>query len=189
MTTERNNLLIAPSLPPSLGVIYNSLTKESKRLFNRAFMFLWSYVLNRTDFIQSGGVLHTYYIIDNLRHKTGLTTSELAMMTYLYLVTDRGNKIIHCNEVYYGIALLHINMASRRNVIYDLRKKKYLARYQRDPSASPYLTRSKSRGDHPFIQMTPKGVDLIVTMNRDLYNIFNYTSFDDLTGKNKRPER
>lgn len=175
--------LSPPSLSPSLSTVYSMLSQDSKQLFNRAFMFLWSYLHPKASYLQFGGVLYYYYAIDMLRVRYDLTTSELSLLSYLYGVSDSGAKVVHSQTVYSGMLLPHLCRATKANTLALLNKRGFVVRLSRNP-ALPYLQRSISK-HREYIQMTAKGVDVINNINRDLYKLLRDSSLNDIIGANK----
>jgi len=183
MNNQINAGSSAPSLPSSLSSLYSLLPYDSKQLFNRAFMFLWSYLHPKASYLHSGGVLYYYYIADLLRVRYDLTASELALLSYLYGVSNKGADVIHSNVIYSGSLLPHICRSSKANALSILHKRGFIVRLNRNP-ASPYLQRSISCR-REFIQMSAKGVSVITDMNRDLYKLLRDSSLNDIIGANK----
>ena len=147
-------------------------------------MLIWDHLLPMRSFTGAGGVLHSYYVVDLLRLRLNLTTSELSALCYLYQVTGKGAKIVHSDIVYNSVILPHLLKCSKSYTLTQLRIQGYIIRLNRDPS-QPYLSRFRSNNP-VFIQMTPKGVNTIHNMEKDIYRLLLSSSLDDLTGVNNK---
>lgn len=170
--------LSAPSLSSSLSSSYRLLDEASKRLFNKVFMFLWDYVRRRVH--GSRGVLHTYWIVDDLRCGYDLCPSEFSMLTYLYQITDGGKRIVSSTAVYNGMVLPHLTDDGKAHYLRLLRKRGYILRSSRDISA-PYLQRSVYHSKI-FIQLTPSGVGVIKDIDRRVQTLIMRSSLNDIIG-------
>jgi hypothetical protein len=106
------------------------------------------------------------------------------MLSYLYQITRKGASIVHSELVYNGFIRTNVQLAFKKSILTRLRLKGYLIRLRRDPS-QPYLSRFHS--SHPvFIQLTPQGVAVIHDIEKAMYRLLLNTSFDELTGANKK---
>jgi len=184
MYPKIENTASVPFLPPDLANIYSSLPDDMKRLFNKVFSYLWGAVAPARRFVSGGGVLWAFWIVDMLRIKNNLTASELSALSYLYQITNKGSKIVKSETVYNGMVLPDLLQESKTTLLHKLKRKGYIIRLNRDISA-PYLQRSIAR-QRVFIQMTGKAIFLIEEMERDLYHLLLNTSFNTITGVNKR---
>ena len=180
-----NNKTELPLLPPSLSFIYSTLPDNYKRLFIKIYRWLWSYALNKRTYMRRGAVLYYYWAVDISRLRLGLTTSELALLSYLYQITNEGANYIHSDMVYDSKVLPNLQQVSKLEVLKRIKRKGYICRSYRDPSA-PYL--ALSFASHPvFITLTGSGVAVIKRIKEDLYDIVYHHSLDDITGVNKKP--
>lgn len=170
--------LSAPSLPSSLTSLYQLLDDNMRRLFNKVFMFLWDYV--RRKVLSSHGVLNTFWIVDDLRAKHGLCSSEFSMLTYLYHVTDGGKRIVSSQAIYNGSALPHLAESGKAHYLRKLREGGYIIRSSRDISA-PYLQRSIYHSKI-FIQLTPKAIGVIKDIDRRVQHLIMRSSLNDIIG-------
>lgn len=141
-------------------------------------MWMWDYV--RRKVLSTHGVLNTFWIVDDLRAKHDLCSSEFSMLTFLYHVTDGGKRIISSQAVYNGFALPHLAESGKAHYLRKLREGGYIIRFTRDISA-PYLQRSVSR-QKIFIQLTPKAVGLIKEIDRRVQSLIMTHSLHDLIG-------
>ena len=72
-----------PSPPPltsSLSSLYSGMEYKSQRLFNKVFIYLWGVLVPRS---RRYGVLHTFWLVDQVRVDNHLTVVDLAILTYL----------------------------------------------------------------------------------------------------------
>ncbi len=185
MNNINENITPAPSLPPDLSFLYSSLPVDMQRLFRKVFVFLWNKIAPARSFVSNSGVIYSYWAVDMLRIRTNLTTSELSALSYLYQITEKGAKTVKSETIYNGMLLPEMVSESKITLLHTLKRKGYIIRLTRDPSA-PYLLRSISR-QPVFMQMTPKGVGVIHDIEKGLYKILLNTSFNEITGANKKP--
>jgi len=164
-----------PPLPSSLSSSYLSLTMEGRRLFNKVFMLMWSTLVPHG---RRYGVLYSYWAIDSLRIRYGLSPSDLSLLAYLCMVSDRGKYIINSNQLKACHSLFHgkYYLLTKLTAFKDAG---YIVRLSRDPSL-PYLSRSISR-QKIFIQFTGKGVELIDKIERELFKLTINTSLANVT--------
>jgi hypothetical protein len=183
MNNQTENLLSPPPLTPSLNSAYLSFNSDMRRLFVKIYHHLWNYVNPLSRFTGHGGVLYSFWVVDLLRVRLGLTSSELAILSYLYQITDKGTNTIHSDSIYNSAVLPHVLKQSKGAILYDLKCKGFISRSTRNLS-EPYLSRSYS--SHPlFISLTSSGVRVIEGIEKDLYKILLNTSLNELTGTNR----
>lgn len=175
---NKSNELSVPALSPSLSSLYSLLDLQQKRLFNKVFMYLWDYVRHKV--YGSHGVINTYWIVEDMRIKYDLSTSELSMLTFLYQITGGGRGIINSQAVYNGSALPHLGYEGKKWYLYKLRLKGYLIRSTRDTSA-PYLKRSVYHSPI-FIQLSPSGVGVVKDIEKRTQRLIMTSSLNDITG-------
>lgn len=169
-----------PSLPPDLGLLFNNLDNDHKRLFIKVFRWLFHYVNSRR-----GGVVFLFWAVDMFTRRLELTSSDLAVLTYLYYISGRGANAVHSEAVYNSGILPGFALVAYKEVIYRLKKRGYLTRSTSDPS-QPYLSRSHAR-QPVFISMTSLGCGVIRSIEKDMNRFLLNTSIDDLTGVSKKP--
>lgn len=173
-----------PSLPPELKTIYVNLSIENQNIFNKVFLWVWRYIFNLRAFVKRSNGVVMFWAFNDLREKADLTASQLSVLSFIYYFSGCGRDILHSDRVYNGPLLPNDLMQSKQHIIYDLIQKGYLTRSTRDISA-PYLSRSVSR--HPvFISLTRAGVQVIEGIEKDLYKVLLNTSYNELTGINKK---
>ena len=170
-----------PPLSPSLNSVYQSLNVLNQRLFIKVFRWLYDYLLNKQTYLRRGGVLFYWWAVDMVRVRSHLTTSDLAVLTYLYQMTEQGQKIINSKILYNGYLLPDLCPTSLWPLINRLMHRGYIVRYNRNHQ-DPYMQRSIHRSK-VFINLTPAGVSLIKSMENDLYNIMMRSSLNDITGQ------
>ena len=188
MARTNKNSNLPPGVPPSLTTelsnLYNSLDANNRIIFIKVFKFLWGVVCPASRFISYSGVLYSYWVVDLLRERSGLTTSYLSLLTYIYHVTRKGTTYIHSKVIYSGVVLPGVLAVSIQQYVSTLIKLGYLSRSQYKPAST---TLPRSFAYRPvFIRLTPSGVRLIETIERDLHNILMNTSLDELTGQTNK---
>lgn len=182
MSTIIENIPSAPSLPPDLIYLYSTLPVDQKRLINKIYMYLWDQVAPASRFVSHGGVLWAFWAVEMLRIKVNLTSSELSVLSYLYQITNKGTKTVKSEIVYNGMLLPGMNSESKITLLNILKRKNFIIRLNRDPSA-PYLRRAIAR-QRVFLQMTPKGVGVIKDIEKGLHKLIFNTSLNEITGVN-----
>jgi len=166
----------APSLSPSLSSMYSSLSPELQRIFVKAFVYLWRYLNKRPR-----NTLVSYWAIEQLRIKYKMPISELALLTFLFQMSNKGKYIINSLSLQYSGAL-PTSPNYLRLLLARFKHRGYIRRFSRDPSA-PYLQRSISR-TKIFIQFTGKGVEIVERINKDLRTLELNTALKDVTTAN-----
>ena len=176
MNTTTN--LPAPSLPSSLASLYSLLNIEQQKLFNKVFMLMWLSV------VPSGkryGIIYCYWALERVLCERGLERSEFALLTYLNQMTEGGKYYINSIKLRRSTAF-NFDVSRQYVLLNRFKKAGYIIRYSRDPSL-PYLQRSVSK-QKIFIQFTGKGVELIKSIERDMFNIMLNKSLEDITTRN-----
>ena len=171
---------VPPPLTSELNYLYQSLDSNNRIIFIKVFKFLWGVVCPASRFIAYSGVLHSYWVVDLLRARHNLTPSYLALLTYIYHATNKGKTFIHSRVLYSGVVLPGVLTVTIQQYISHLIRRGYLIRSQYKP-ASASLPRSYS-GHSIFIRLSPSGVRLIESIEKDLYKILMNTSLNELTG-------
>lgn len=184
-TEENTPVPDLPVLSPALLLSYSSLPSNMQRLFIKVFRYLWGVVLPVKRFKCPAGLLYSFWVVDLLRERLSLTTTELSLITYIYQMTDNNSKYIHSDLIYNSMVLSHILPDSKMKRLTDLNADGYIIRSTSDPFAL-HLRCSHSR-QPVFIKLSVKGVQVIESMGKDMHKILFNTSLNDLTGANKKP--
>jgi len=170
-----------PTLSPVLNKYYNSLDDVNKVLFKQIFSFLWGVVFNLgTNRKKPEGILFYYWCVDHIREKYNLTNSELSYLAYLYHATSKGRRFVCSADVYNNQVLDNVKYQTRKQILLNLHKRALILRSWSNPD-EPYLQKSY-RSRPVFLRLTPAGVDLVETMEKDLYKVLLNSSLNDLTG-------
>jgi hypothetical protein len=187
--TEANNdkpdhLPPLPSLPSGLTDLYNSLSIYNQRVFIKVFRFLWGVVNGRRVTLVT-----SYWCLDMLRNNLDLTTSQLALLSYLYQISNKGRKFVHSDRLYHSVILPHLARSewngSMQVLIYYLIKRGYIYRSRYDPDNIYYKS---GRSRRPvFVRLSPAGIRLIEGIEKNINRLLLNTSLNDLTGANKKP--
>lgn len=175
----RNNSQEPPPLPPSLTDLYCNLDSRSKGLFNKVFKWLWVYLNGRKV-----NLIFFYWCVDRARRKHKLTCTELSLLSWLYQSSFQGSRCVNSAYLYNGGAFPYLLRDAITTTLNDLKHKGYISRSTSDPSL-PFLSRSYSR-QPVFISLTGVGVRLIQTIDQELYKTMLHSSFNDITGTNKK---
>jgi DNA-binding MarR family transcriptional regulator len=172
-----------PELDKNLISLYGVLDDSTKSLFNKVYKYLWTFVNGRKM-----DLINSYWCVDMLRTRLDLTPSQLAMLTYLYQVTNKGKRYIHNDLIYAAPILPHLLRSpastSMQVLLYYLKEKGYIIRSRYDPVNRCYKW---GRNRRPvFLNLSASGVKLIEDLNKDISRILLNTSLNDITGANKR---
>jgi DNA-binding MarR family transcriptional regulator len=176
-----------PSLPTALNSLYQSLDLDNKRLFLKIFRFIWGEVLPLKRFVNFSGILYSFWAVDILRSRLGLSPSELSALTYLYQVSKKGKLIVRSSVIYEANILPSVVPSSRVVLLNSLKRAGYITRQTRNTQA-PHYSSSYSK-TAVFLRLSPAGVRLVEDMERDLYKVLVNNCLDDLKGTNKKPRK
>ena len=154
----------APSLvsSPSLPSLTNQLKAQfllldgvQQKLFKRVFVWMWRHV---NESYRLTGIVYNYWAAESFRLSSSLTSLELSILSYLYMVSDRGNITIKSSQVYES-GVFHTSVSVLDDLLQRLVKKGYITRNYRDP-VSPYLKINTSK-HRIFIRFTRPGIKLM----------------------------
>jgi hypothetical protein len=193
-TTSSGNVL-SPDLPLSssplpvlnhqLNSLYSLLDDDMKHLFIKMYRFLWDVVRNYN--VKHSGIVSYYWLVYGAAESSGLPPSSFVVLSYLYMMTNKGNKHIHSYIVHNSGCLPNALPISVGRVLWDLKHAGYITRHTKDPG-QPYVHRAQHNKQRVYIKMTDKGVRLIEGIEKDVYKTLLNTSLNDLTaGVNKKP--
>jgi len=165
-----------PTLSPQLNVLYNSLNDDMRRIFVKIYSYLWGVVNDQG----CSGVVSKWWVLRLVAESAGLPPSSFAVLSYLYMTTNKGRKLIRSKYIYLAGVLPGAVPKTVQRVVWDLKHAGLITRHTRNPD-EPYLQRSHSR-QPVFLKLTYKGVALIEGIEQDLNKLLLNTSFNDLTG-------
>ena len=177
-----NDIGSPPPLTGSLSSLYSGLDSRSRKLFSKVFVYLWGVLVPRS---RRYGVLHLYWLVDQVRVNSGLSVVGLSLLAYLYQVTEKGKLVIHSKDLYFSSSL-HYNKRTIVEQLIKLRHAGYVVRRFKDHTL-PYLQRSHSK-QPVFIQLSGSGIALIHKLETDLYRLSYNTTLDDITTNNKESQ-
>ena len=164
-----------PSLSYRLNMFYNGLDNFHRRSFVKIYKYLWGVVTK-----QNFSTVSKWWVLRLVAESSGLSPSSLAVLSYLYMASNKGRDVVHSNRIYTSGVLPGAIGKTVQRVTWDLKHAGLITRHTLDPSA-PYLQRSHSR-QPVFIKLTVKGVALIEGIEKDLNKLLLNSSLDDLTG-------
>ena len=177
----------APSLPPTLLTLYSGLNEENKQVFYKVFKFLWGELLPVHKFTGYSGLLYSFWAVDLVQRYSGLASSSWAVLSYLYQITKHNKRYVKSIDVYESSILPGVLTSTKQKILSSLVVAGYVVRSFRDPDNPHY---KKSFLTHPcFVRLSPSGVRLIETFEKDLYKILINSSFEDLSGTQKKPRK
>jgi hypothetical protein len=175
----------SPSLSSGLTSLYNSLDSFNKGVFMQVFRFIWGYLFGCCSQVRRSGVLYNFWFVESLRLSSGLTSSELCALTWLYQYTDKGVKMVHSELFYNSPVVQDLTPDSKITLLNTIKHRGYITRHTKDP-AFPYSQRHQHNNHPVFIFLTRSGVQVIEGIEKDMYKRLLHSSLDQLTG-NKKP--
>ncbi len=177
-------LLSLPSLSKSLILSYQVLGDDMKRLFVKMYKYLWG-IVNLYS-VRSCGVVSYHWLLNKVAASSSLAPSSLAVLSYLYMMTNKGKRLIHSDIIYNSGVLPGALPVTVGRVLWDLKHAGYITRHTKDFN-QPYSQRAQHNKQPVFICLCPAGVRVIENITKDINNLLLNTSLDDLTGANKKP--
>ena len=159
-----NNTASSPVSPSSLSL--PSLTNQLKAqfllldgvqqvLFKKVFIWMWRYIQAH----QLTGVVYNYWSAEAFRLSSSLTSTELSILSYLYMSSNCGVNTVRSDDLYKAVLLPGVQLNSFQVILYGLVKRGYLVNYFRDP-ANPYLKCNVSK-HKIFYRFTRPGIKLM----------------------------
>ena len=178
-------LIKSPPLLRDMKELFQVLSSDNKRIFTKLFDYLWRYSLSQRYFKTYTGVLYSYWLVEDYRSKAGIFPSHLAMLSFLYYISEKGKFIILPDRVFSPEVLPHLADSTRRHVLNILMTKGYIVRTNFN-SNEPYLKRSRARGK-PFIRLTPKAINFLQAYEKFLRVSLHDSSWNQITGAKEKP--
>ena len=87
------------SLSSDLADQYLRLSASHQHLFLKLFRQIFNYLLPATRITSHGGVLFTYFLVNQKRREHDLKVSELDLLTLLYYHSSGGKETIRSDRV------------------------------------------------------------------------------------------
>ena len=171
-----------PSLPSDLKSLYLNMGDDEKRLFNRVYVSLWGVV--NTYNIKRSGIASYYWLLSMVAGASSLAPSSLVVLSYLYMMSNKGSKLIHSNTLYLSGCVPGALFKTYQRITWDLKHDGYITRHTKDPG-QPYNHKAQHNRQPVYIKITGKGLKIIEGMEKDVNKILLNTSFNDLTGIKK----
>jgi hypothetical protein len=187
ITAKSLNSPVLPSSPPlstTLTNLYTSLDSFNKGIFMQVFKFVWAYLLGSHSQIRRRNVLYNFWLVDSIRLRLSLTTSELSALTWLYQYTNKGVKMVRSDLFYNSGVVPDLTPVSKMTLLNWLKRAGYITRHTKDPN-QPYSQRAQHNKQPVFICLTRKGVQVIEGIEKDMYKLLLNSSLDELTGIKK----
>lgn len=168
-----------PSLSPGLLNMYQSLSIDNQKVFIKVFRYLWGVLLPVRSFRGAAGPLRSFWILDIALRSYSLTPSYFSVLTFIYQVSRHGKLFVCSADVYNNVNLLpDLDPRTKQNYISYLFRKGYVVRSWSNPD-EPYLQKS-FRSRPVFIKLSVKGVQLIESIEKDIYKRLLNTSLNDV---------
>ena len=182
---KQDLLSSVPSLSSHLNSLYLSLNDDMRRLFIRIYKYLWGVVNSYS--VRSCGVVSYHWLLSRVAASSSLAPSSLVLLSYLYMMTNKGTKLIHSNIVHNSGVLPGALPITVQRVTWDLKHSGYITRHTKDPG-QPYSHRAQHNKQPVYIRLTPAGLRVIEDMTKEINKLLLNTSLNDLTGiSNKKP--
>ncbi|MBK5202132.1 MAG: hypothetical protein JJE45_00220 [Prolixibacteraceae bacterium] len=172
-----------PSLSPQLNSLYKSLNDDMRRIFIKVYGYLWSAINGYS--VRSCGVVSYYWLFNRIAASSSLSPSSLVLLSYLYMMTNKGSKLIHSSIVYNSGVLPGALSITVQRVTWDLKHAGYITRHTKDPGQL-YNQRAQHNRQPVYIKLSSSGVALIEGIEKDINKLLLNTSLNDLTGVNKK---
>ena len=168
---DSQNMISGFTLSSDLADRYIHLPPNLQRIFIKLFREIYNYLLPTTRITSYGGVLFTYFLVNQQRTKYGLSVRELDLLTLLYYHSSGGRETIRTDKLKEQFP----GFTSRTFV--SLRRKGFITRQTWDSLAPSY--RSHRSHQPIFIRLTPSAVGIIKDMERairsSLYSVLKTT--------------
>jgi len=182
MSYSFSSLSSPPALPEDLIQLFDALPEDNKRLFLKLYKYLWDMILPYSRLKRSGGLIYSYWIMDNICKRHGLHPGQFSLLSFIYHVSGSGSKFIHSDVVYLGSWLPDGSKHTKLHYLYMLRAAGFILRSNRSPDHSPEF--NKHIRTNVFIKMTTKGIDFIKGIEKEIQDYLYNSSIDQITGKN-----
>jgi len=180
-----SSLSSVPSLSNHLNGLYQVLNDDMRRLFIKMYKYLWGVVNGYS--VRSCGVVSYHWLLNRVAASSSLSPSSLVLLSYLYMMTNKGTKLIRSNTIYLSGVLPGALPITVQRVTWDLKHTGYITRHTKDPG-KPYDHSAQHNKQPVYIKLTAKGLQVIEGMTKDINKLLLNTSLNDLTGvSNKKP--
>lgn len=147
--------LSLPQLTKQLKASYMMLDGVQQALFKRVFVWLWRYVQAH----QLNGIVYNYWSAEAFRLSSSLSSTELSILSFLYMSSNRGVHTVRSSVLYDAVQLPGVQVGAIQTALCTIQRKGYINRTFRDPE-SPYL--SENINKHKiFIRFTRPGIKLM----------------------------
>jgi DNA-binding MarR family transcriptional regulator len=141
------------TLSSDLADQYLRLSASHQQFFLKLFRQIFNYLLPATRLTSHGGVLFTYYLVNQSRKDFGLSVGDLDLLTLIYHLSAGGRETLRTDK----LREIHPNISSRHFV--SLRKKGFIQRHTWDPLIPAYRSQRSHRPI--FLRITPAGITII----------------------------
>ena len=177
----------APS-PPSLSSdvlnLYNSLDSFNRGVFVKIYRYLWGVVYPWRRLTGHASMFYSFWAVDQIRYKCNLPDPLFCLLSFISHATDKGRNYIKSDRVLNGIVLPGVQPQSKKIYLGELKRRGYIVRSWYDPKTPRYKPNYRQRKG--YINLSPEGIELITSIEHDLYNLLMRSSLNDLTGANKK---
>jgi len=169
---NNNNETSHPSAPapfPNITAAFiNSLTEYQKRLFYKVMRREFDKILPAKSFTSMGGLLSCYWMVETIRKRLKLRSSQLSFLTLLYYATNQGKTTTSLNS------LLPFSSDSRSFIDNNMKYLYERSYIRRDPFHSGSFKRPEGQTGK-YIRLTLDGRDLINKMHTELRHMIYKT--------------
>jgi len=147
---------VPPSSPTNLNQLFiNSLTEQQRQLFYKVLKAQFNKLLPLSAFTSSPPALSLYWMVEAVRKRHNLRSTQLSFLTLMYYATNQGKQYTTINN------LLPYSPDSLSFILNNMR---YYYKHN-------YIIRSKRT-----IKLTPEGLNLIRSMHQELREMIYTTN-------------
>lgn len=161
------------TLSSDLADQYRRLSAPHQHLFLKLFRQIFNYLLPATRITSHGGVLFTYYLVNQSRKDFGLSVGDLDLLTMIYHLGSGGRETLRTDK----LREIYPNLSNRHFV--SLRKKGFIQRYTWDPHVPAYRSQRSHRPI--FVRITPAGITIIEEVENKLRKILYRSAIANVT--------
>lgn len=171
-----------PSLSPDLISLYGVMSVSERRMFRRIYRYLWD-DLNRQT-VEDAGQMSYLWVLSSLVSSSPLAPGLLSLLSYLYLMSEKGQNAVKSAVVYDYGALCGLGAQTLSKALNRLKLQGYLKRSTRDHKR-PYVQEAQHSRHPIWITLTDDGVKIIEDIERNYRRMIMTNSLNQITGNKK----
>jgi len=174
-----------PSLSSDLLNLYDSLDSFNRGVFVKIYRYLWNVVYPWRRLTGHASMFYTFWAVDQIRCKYNIPGHHFCLLSFISHATDKGKNYIKSSRVFNSGVLPGVQPQCKDVYLSELKKMGYVVRSWYDPKTPRYKPFYMARKG--YINLSPEGIELITSIEHDLYKLLMRSSLNDLTGANKKP--